>query len=128
MKDKELIKVEKEKVSIFRKIARFFKKIFGKKEQPPQKELTEIEKSKQNFWKNIKIEENLEDAKLLELQRKLNNKEVNPEDLSIEEIESLTALYNRQTERIVRKIEEIEAETQIINDKIARLNGKNVDE
>ncbi len=128
MKDKELIKVEEEKVSIFRKIARFFKKIFGKKEQPPQKELTEIEKSKQNFWKNIKIEENLEDAKLLELQRKLNNKEVNPEDLSIEEIESLTALYNRQTERIVRKIEEIEAETQIINDKIARLNGKNVDE
>lgn len=128
MKDKELIKVEEEKVSIFRKISRFFKKIFGKKEQPPQKELTEIEKSKQNFWKNIKIEENLEDAKLLELQRKLNNKEVNPEDLSIEEIESLTALYNRQTERIVRKIEEIEAETQIINDKIARLNGKNVDE
>ncbi len=128
MKDKELIKVEEEKVSIFRKIARFFKKIFEKKEQPPQKELTEIEKSKQNFWKNIKIEENLEDAKLLELQRKLNNKEVNPEDLSIEEIESLTALYNRQTERIVRKIEEIEAETQIINDKIARLNGKNVDE
>lgn len=128
MKDKELIKVEEEKVSIFRKISRFFKKIFEKKEQPPQKELTEIEKSKQNFWKNIKIEENLEDAKLLELQRKLNNKEVNPEDLSIEEIESLTALYNRQTERIVRKIEEIEAETQIINDKIARLNGKNVDE
>lgn len=128
MKDKELIKVEEEKVSIFRKISRFFKKIFGKKEQPPQKELTEIEKSKQNFWKNIKIEENLEDVKLLELQRKLNNKEVNPEDLSIEEIESLTALYNRQTERIVRKIEEIEAETQIINDKIARLNGKNVDE
>lgn len=128
MKDKELIKVEEEKVSIFRKIARFLKKIFEKKEQPPQKELTEIEKSKQNFWKNIKIEENLEDAKLLELQRKLNNKEVNPEDLSIEEIESLTALYNRQTERIVRKIEEIEAETQIINDKIARLNGKNVDE
>ena len=128
MKDKELIKVEEEKVSIFRKIARFFKKIFEKKEQPPQKELTEIEKSKQNFWKNIKIEENLEDAKLLELQRKLNNKEVNPEELSIEEIESLTALYNRQTERIVRKIEEIEAETQIINDKIARLNGKNVDE
>lgn len=128
MKDKELIKVEEEKVSIFRKIARFFKKIFEKKEQPPQKELTEIEKSKQNFWKNIKIEENLEDAKLLELQRKLNNKEVNPEDLSIKEIESLTALYNRQTERIVRKIEEIEAETQIINDKIARLNGKNVDE
>lgn len=128
MKDKELIKVEEEKVSIFRKIARFFKKIFEKKEQPPQKELTEIEKSKQNFWKNIKIEENLEDAKLLELQRKLNNKEVNPEDLSIEEIESLTALYNRQTERIVRKIEEIEAETQIINDKIARLNGKNLDE
>lgn len=128
MKDKELIKVEEEKVSIFRKIARFFKKIFEKKEQPPQKELTEIEKSKQNFWKNIKIEENLEDVKLLELQRKLNNKEVNPEDLSIEEIESLTALYNRQTERIVRKIEEIEAETQIINDKIARLNGKNVDE
>lgn len=128
MKNKELIKVEEEKVSIFRKIARFFKKIFEKKEQPPQKELTEIEKSKQNFWKNIKIEENLEDVKLLELQRKLNNKEVNPEDLSIEEIESLTALYNRQTERIVRKIEEIEAETQIINDKIARLNGKNVDE
>ena len=128
MKDKELIKVEEEKVSIFRKIARFFKKIFEKKEQPPQKELTEIEKSKQNFWKNIKIEENLEDAKLLELQRKINNKEVKPEDLSIEEIESLTALYNRQTERIVRKIEEIEAETQIINDKIARLNGKNVDE
>lgn len=128
MKDKELIKVEEEKVSIFRKISRFFKKIFEKKEQPPQKELNEIEKSKQNFWKNIKIEENLEDAKLLELQRKLNNKEVNPEDLSIEEIESLTALYNRQTERIVRKIEEIEAETQIINDKIARLNGKNVDE
>ena len=128
MKDKEIIKVEEEKVSIFRKIARFFKKIFEKKEQPPQKELTEIEKSKQNFWKNIKIEENLEYAKLLELQRKLNNKEVNPEELSIEEIESLTALYNRQTERIVRKIEEIEAETQIINDKIARLNGKNVDE
>lgn len=128
MKDKELIKVEEEKVSIFRKISRFFKKIFVKKKQPPQKELTEIEKSKQNFWKNIKIEENLEDAKLLELQRKLNNKEVNPEDLSIKEIESLTALYNRQTERIVRKIEEIEAETQIINDKIARLNGKNVDE
>ena len=128
MKDKELIKVEEEKVSIFRKIARFFKKIFEKKEQPPQKELTEIEKSKQNFWKNIKIEENLEDTKLLELQRKINNKEVKPEDLSIEEIESLTALYNRQTERIVRKIEEIEAETQIINDKIARLNGKNVDE
>ena len=31
MKDKELIKVEEEKVSIFRKISRFFKKIFEKK-------------------------------------------------------------------------------------------------
>lgn len=128
MEEKELVKIEEEKVSIFRKIALFFKKIFGKKEQQPQKELTEIEKSKQNFWKNIKIEEELEDKKLLELQIKVNNNEVNPEDLSIEEIKSLTALYDRQTERIVRKIEEIEAETQIINAKIARLNGKNVDE
>lgn len=128
MEEKGLLKIEKEKNSIFKSISLFFKKIFGKKEQQPQKELTEIEKSKQNFWKNIKIEEELEDRRLLELQIKVNNKEVNPEDLSIEEIKDLTSLYNRQTERIVRKIEEIEAETQIINARIARLNGKNVDE
>lgn len=117
-----------QKVSILEKISSYFKALFHKKPKiEPQKELTEIEKSKNNFWKNIKLEEKLEDQELLELQRKVATKEINIEDLEIEEIKRLTELYKRQTERIVRKIEEVEAEAEIINMKISRLKGENIE-
>lgn len=120
----------KEKNSLWKRISNFFKSIFFKnrikeiEDTTRSYEINPIEKSKSNFWKNIRIEEELEDKELLELQRKFINKEISMNELTEQQISDLTALYKRQTERILRKTEQIKAETEIINAKIARLKGQ----
>lgn len=120
---------DKEKVSFWGKLKNFFKSIFSSNKnkalnEASKLEVNPIEKSKQDFWRNVKLEEELEDKDLLELQRKYMNKEITSSELTDEQIIKLTALYNRQIERIVRKTEQIEAETEMINAKIARIKGQ----
>lgn len=125
---KENISNDEKKESFFKKIWSFIRSIFTSNKETKaldkgKLEINPVDKAKNDFWKNIKIEEELEDKELLELQRKYMNKEISVEDLTDDQIVKLTALYNRQTERIIRKTEQIEAETEIINAKIARMTG-----
>lgn len=120
---------ENKKISFWNKLKNLIKTVFSFNKnkalnEPPTVQMNPIEKSKQNFWKNVKLEEELEDKDLLELQRKFMTKEILLNDLTDEQVIKLTALYNRQIERIVRKTEQIEAETELINAKIARIRGQ----
>ena len=119
---------DKEKVSFFKKISNFFRAIFKQNKNlqlaEGKTELNSIDKAKNDFWKNIRLEEDLEDRELIETQRKFITKEISMADLTEQQIIDLTALYKRQTERLVRKTEQIQAETDILNEKIARLKGE----
>ena len=122
-----------EKTSIINKILGFFKSIFSPNKMKALSEkntfeTNSIDKAKNNFWKNVRIEEELEDKELLELQRKVTNKEISLEELTDEQVSNLADLYKRQIERIIRKTEQIEAETEIINAKIARIKGETIEE
>ena len=119
---------DKNKVSLFQRISNFFKSIFKPNKNlqlnEGAMELNPIDKSKSNFWKNIRLEEDLEDRELIEIQRKFITKEISISDLTNQQVIDLTALYRRQRDRIIRKIEQIQAETEIINQNIARLRGE----
>lgn len=100
--------IEKNKKSIFCKIKNFFKKMFSKKENKVQNvliqnEMLEKEKS-MNFKEYIKRTED-EETKLLELQRKYHNREIDESSLTDEEIDALCELYDKQIEELEKKIE-----------------------
>ena len=119
---------DKNKVSLFQKISSFFKSIFKSNKNLQLREgtmeLNSVDKSKNDFWKNIRLEEDLEDRELIEIQRKFITKEISISDLTNQQIIDLTELYRRQRDRIIRKTEQIQAETEIINQNIARLRGE----
>lgn len=100
--------IEKNKKSIFCKIKNFLKKMFSKKENKVQNvliqnEMLEKEKS-MNFKEYIKRTED-EETKLLELQRKYHNREIDESSLTDEEIDALCELYDKQIEELEKKIE-----------------------
>lgn len=99
--------IEKNKKSIFNKIKKFFRKIFGKKEKRVQDELIHnesLEKEKnENFKEYIKRTED-EETKLLELQRKYHNKEIDESTLTDEQIDALCDLYDKQIEELEKTI------------------------
>lgn len=104
--------VEKSKKSIFGKIKSFFKNIFGKKEEDIHQEENVSVENNNGFKEYIKITED-EETRLLELQRKYHNGEIEGDTLTDEQIDALCLLYDKQIEEIKKTIkmkeEQIEA-------------------
>ena len=99
--------IERNKKSIFSKIKNFFRKIFSKKEKKVENELIQnesLEKQKnEDFKEYIKRTED-EETKLLELQRKYHNKEIDESTLTDEQIDALCDLYDKQIEELEKTI------------------------
>ena len=59
-----------------------------------------------NKWKQtLKITENKEEKRILELQRKIKANEINEEDLTEEDYKKLIQLYTKQNQELRKKIE-----------------------
>lgn len=96
--------VEK-KESFFGKVKNFFKKIFNKKEvnQEVTEEVIENAKQDNDFSDYIKITED-EETKLLDLQRRYRKGEIAENDLTDEQIEALSNLYDKQIAELKKSI------------------------
>lgn len=109
--------IEKQEKSLFGKIKNFFAKIFGKKvenSEVSEEELTnnpEIinEEDNKEFKESIKVEEvEDEEAKILDLQRRYRRGEIADNDLTDEQIDALSNLYDKQIEALKKAIAEKE--------------------
>ena len=107
-KEKSLIQVNEN--SIFYKIKRFFLNLFHKEtivDNPSTitENLTIVSDNKRNAFieslKNIEDEE----TKLLKLQKQYRSGEIKEEDLTEEQIHSLSALYDKQIEKLKKSNE-----------------------
>ena len=59
-----------------------------------------------NKWKQtLKITENKEEKRILELQRKIKANEINEEDLTEKDYKKLIQLYTQQNQELRKKIE-----------------------
>jgi len=119
MEEKYLKTIKK---GFFIKFINFFKAFFVKKESPsetkPQKVRLE-ETSKSNFLDAIQLNK-IEPPELLEIQKKLENKEISLLNLSDEELEKISLLYKRQIENLKKEIDIKEAELTILKAKTNR--------
>lgn len=100
--EKSLIAVNEN--NIFYKIKKFFRNLFHKNksvenaiaiENDINASSIDKENNKNSFMESIKNIEN-EETKLLKLQKQYRNGEVKEEDLTEEQINSLSALYDKQ--------------------------------
>ena len=96
MKNNKLIVYKK---NIFRKISEFFKKIFSKKEVLSKEVIITNEKNN-NFLKNIKIKEDKEELRLLQLKQQYENGEIDEEEISDEDVDKLCELYKKETDKL----------------------------
>jgi len=100
------------KETFFDKIKKIFKNLFsGTKKEELTKEINtdtiQIDnKQKQEFTKNIKIEENKEKQRLIKLQTMIRNKEIDEKEISKEDEIKLRKLYEIQINNLNRTIEE----------------------
>ena len=95
--------VEK-KEGFFGKIKNFFKNLFNRSAKvETQNEVVETVKENNNFKESIKMTE-YEDIKLLELQRRYRRGEIAESDLTEQQIDDLSELYDRQIEELKKSI------------------------
>ena len=111
MKKEEMISTN----GIMYKIKSFFKNLFKKKEKAIEAEET-ISEEKKAFEESIIVKKDEERERILELQKRFREGKLNPEDITEEDIDKLTELYNEQISELNKQIEEdtavIEASTQ----------------
>ena len=101
--------IEKGEKSIFGKIKSFFAKLFGSKKEIVEETVVEIEENNSEFKESLKVEEvEVEEAKLLDLQRRYRRGEIADNDLTDEQIEALSNLYDKQIEALKKAIAEKE--------------------
>lgn len=115
---KSLIEV-KEKDTIFSRIRNFLKTIFSKN-IAQQEYNSNIHKSDNNFKQNIKIQEDSEKIRLLELQKKFKNGEIDEYDINDEDYQKLLDLYDEQNSKIRQEIEQYKIETENILKKLRK--------
>lgn len=112
------------KETFFSKVKNFFKKLFKKKDNENVDTVVKDEKTENNSFKeNIKIAED-EETKLLELQKRYRRGEIAESDLTEEQIEALSELYDKQIDALRKIIEE--KEQQIAESQKQRIEKKNV--
>lgn len=103
-KDKELMVI---KENFITKIRNFFKNLFSKEQESEiYVDYTEENSKKEEFTKNIKVEENKEIKRLLNLQSMLRNKQIEEKDIAREDEIKLRDLYMKQISNLKEKIEE----------------------
>lgn len=102
--DKSLVQVNEN--SIFYKIKQFFRSLFYRTNSNVESinvtETTTInnqESNKSSFMEEIRNIEN-EETKLLKLQKQYRSGEINEEELTEEQVNSLCALYDKQIENL----------------------------
>ena len=98
--------VEK-KEGFFSKVKNFFRSLFNKKKNNDQVVIEENDSVKENnneFKEYIKMTED-EETKLLELQRRYRRGEIAESDLTDEQIEALSNLYDKQIAELKKSIE-----------------------
>lgn len=105
--DKSLIKINEN--SIFYKIKRFICKIFKKNTREDsnigyKNNNSNLEDKQKTFNEYIKNTEN-EETKILKLQKQYRNGEIKDDDLSIQQIQDLCNLYDKQIERVKKSNE-----------------------
>ena len=96
--------VEK-KEGIFGKIKKFFKGLFRKNTAIEEKKEQTVNTVKENEFKETIKKIDDEDTKLLELQRRYRRGEVAESNLTEQQIEDLSKLYDRQIEELKKSIE-----------------------
>ena len=96
--------VEK-KEGIFGKIKNFFKGLFRKNTAIEEAEEQTVNTVKENEFKETIKKIDDEDTKLLELQRRYRRGEVAESDLTEQQIDDLSELYDRQIEELKKSIE-----------------------
>lgn len=128
-KDKEIIKTD----GILYKISRFFKNLFGKNKtnietiEEVSIEGNTEEAKVETFEEYISIKKDEDYERLLELQQKFKEGKLHPEDVTEEEIDKLTSLYNEQIEELNKKIEEDRLIIESCNKKIMEYKMKNAE-
>ena len=122
--EKDLIE---KKESFFNKVKNFFKRLFKKKDKNTTNDTVNDESISVNesnsFKEDIKVveEEQSEEMKILELQKRYRRGEIAGNELTEEQIEALSELYNKQIEALRKVIEE--KEQQIAERKIEKKNA-----
>lgn len=102
--EKKLMK--KNENSIVYKIKRFFMKLFNKKDivvDDVEEQQESTDENKSVFKESMKVEE-LNKARVLEIQQKYRNGDISLEELTNEEIDKLCDLYDEQIEELKREI------------------------
>lgn len=125
------MKKEEEMIStngIMYKIKSFFKNLFKKKEQPIEEspEETNIMDEKSTFEASIMVKKDEERERILELQRRFKEGKLNPEDVTEEDIDKLTELYNEQIADLNKQIEEDTAIIEKCNREIEEYKKKKI--
>lgn len=95
--------IEKEEKGIFIKIKKFFKNLFKRNKDIDKEEINSEKEEHSNFKEYIKMTED-EETKLLELQRKYRAGEIAENDLTDEQIDDLSKLYDKQIEELKKSI------------------------
>lgn len=125
------MKKEEEMIStsgIIYKIKKFFKNLFKKKEQLAEDASEEISSidEKSAFEASIVVKKDEERERILELQRRFREGKLNPEDVTEEDIDKLTELYNEQIADLNKKIEEDTAIIEKCNREIEEYKKKKI--
>lgn len=124
--EKSLIKKE----GFFGKVKNFFKNLFKRKDKNSIGNSVNARnnsiKEESNFKENIKVfeAEDVEEFKLIELQKRYRRGEIAESDLTEEQIEALSELYDKQIDALRKIIEE--KEKQIAESQIQKVEKKNV--
>lgn len=97
--------IQKEEKGIFNKIKKIFKNLFGRNKNVDNtvKENNIEKEEHSNFKEYIKMTED-EETQLLELQRKYRAGEIAENDLTDEQIDALSKLYDKQIEDLKKSI------------------------
>ena len=110
------------KETIFVKIFKFFNLILPQKrnivdiENMKEKSITK-EKDSISFFENIKIKENEEEIRLKRLQLQYDNGEIDEDDISEEDMNSIIEMYEKEKE----KTEELNADTEMRKNHIVKI-------
>lgn len=105
--EKSLTKI---KGGVFNKVISFFRNLFKKKKIKEQIILS-VEPEDVNFKENIKIEKDQEKDRILKLQKKFKEGEIQEEDISEDDYIKLVELYEEQNEKLRKEIEMYKIET-----------------
>lgn len=119
-KDDEMISTN----GVMYKIKSFFKNLFKKKEEAVEEK--KDTKQENSFEEAIVIKKDEERERLLELQKRFREGNLNPEDVTEEDIDKLTELYNEQIAQLNKQIEEDTAAIEKCNREIEEYKKKKI--